>query len=92
MTFRPGVTAQTAVLLSFALNAEARIARNEVSNGMLKPMAYILARGAVDIPLLVLLALLVFSFPFFAIMNGYAKNGRFFTTTVVWMTWRAAAP
>jgi len=80
-----GVPSMVTCLLVFALNFEGRLVRTEAANGMVSPYAYLASRSLLEIPLVVFLSLVALGVPAFAGADYYVENGRFFTTSLVWM-------
>ena len=74
------VPACLTLVIVVAINMETRMVKSEAKNGMVSPAAYLLARAALQVPLVAGFCLVALGVPGFAVANFTAKDGAFFTT------------
>ena len=77
-----GVPANMGVVAVFALNAEFRSIRREIKNGMISPAAYLIAKGLLEIPIMLLFAVCALGPAAYGISN-YEPSG-FVSVCAVW--------
>eukprot|EP00403_Amphidinium_massartii_P011216 CAMPEP_0178424242 /NCGR_PEP_ID=MMETSP0689_2-20121128/28108_1 /TAXON_ID=160604 /ORGANISM="Amphidinium massartii, Strain CS-259" /LENGTH=649 /DNA_ID=CAMNT_0020045871 /DNA_START=81 /DNA_END=2030 /DNA_ORIENTATION=- len=69
-----GVPCNLAVIAVYAYNAEFKAIRREMKNGMVSPVAYVLANSLLQIPVMFLFAIFALGVPAYAVGKFYLPN------------------
>jgi len=69
-----GVPTSLGVVVVYVYNEEYKAIRKEVRNGMVNPIAYLIARTIIELPMMILLAISALGIAAYGIANFYANN------------------